>query len=272
MELEESEREEQLISLDTLLEILGNPTRRMILSKLAKVPHSAPELATSLGITRQAIHSQLNSLIDNNIIEDIDPEEKRGGKYRIKSNLSIRIDISPDYFDIRYHTSESVSETDAKGLKDLTCSIDYSKIKTTEEKVMFVGDQIRNIEKKILNLESNRRELVNQKECLILELKDIMNNQYKQKLVNLLKESGLSEKNLRTSLNLSEEIFFTMFFHPERYFDRININELLDDLFFSNMDRYERPQKFGSVKQLLEDLSRLMGFLREDDDDWFFNF
>jgi predicted transcriptional regulator len=272
MELEESGREQQLVSLDTLLEILGNPTRRMILSKLAKVPHSAPELATSLGITRQAIHSQLNMLIDNNIIEDIDPEEKRGGKYRIKSNLSVRIDISPDYYDIRYHSSESGNELETKGLKDLTCSIDYSKMNTTEEKVMFLGDQIRNIQKGIFNLETNRKNLVNQKECLILELKDIMKKQYREKLVNLLKESGLSEKNLRTSLNLSEEIFFTMFFHPERYFGRINIDELLDDLFFSNMDRWERPQKFGSVKQLLEDLSRLMGFLREDEEDWFFNF
>jgi predicted transcriptional regulator len=272
MELEESERDLQLVSLDSLLEILGNPTRRMILSKLAKVPHSAPELATSLGITRQAIHSQLNTLIDNNIIEDIDPEEKRGGKYRIKSNISVRIDITPDYYDIKYHTSETGTDTDTIGLKDLTCSVDYSKIKIPEDKLIFLGDQIRNIEKEILNLENNRRELVNQKETLILELKDIMNKQYKQKLVKLLKESGLSEKNLRTSLNLGEEIFFTMFFHPERYFDKININELLDDLFFSNMDRFDRPQKFGSVKQLLEDLSRIMGFLREDEDDWFFNF
>ena len=272
MELEESERERQIISLDSLLEILGNPTRRMILSKLAKVPHSAPELATSLGITRQAVHSQLNTLIDNNIVEDIDPDEKRGGKYRIKSNLSVRIDITPDYYDIRYRTSESGNNLDTRGVKDLTCSMDYSKIKKPEDKLIFLGDQIRNIQKELSALESKRRELVNQKECFILELKDVMNNQYKQRLVELLKKSGLSEKNLRTSLNLGEEIFFTMFFHPERYFDRININELLDDLFYANMDRFERPQKFTSVKQLLEDLSRVMGFLREDEDDWFFNF
>ncbi|MFW9950830.1 MAG: ArsR/SmtB family transcription factor [Candidatus Thorarchaeota archaeon] len=272
MELEESDKEKQLISLDTLLEILGNPTRRMILSKLAKVPHSAPELATSLGITRQAVHSQLNSLIDYNIIEDIDPDEKRGGKYRIKSNISVRIDISPDYYDIRYHTSKSLNDTETKGLRDLNCSVDYSKIKKPEEKLIFLGDQIRNIEKETVNLESKRKELVNQKECLILELKDIMNKQYKQKLEELLKEGDVSDKSLRTSLNLSQEIFFTMFFHPERYFDRINIDELLDDLFFANMDRFERPQKFTSVKQLLEELSHIMGFLREDEDDWFFNF
>ncbi|MFW9950777.1 MAG: hypothetical protein ACFFKA_11720, partial [Candidatus Thorarchaeota archaeon] len=190
----------------------------------------------------------------------------------IKSTLSVRIDITPDYYDIRYHSSEAGSDTEAKGLKDLTCSVDYSKINAPEEKLVFLGDQIRNIEKAILNLERDREKLVNQKECLILELKTIMNEQYKEKLVQLLKEGDVSEKSLRTSLNLSQEIFFTMFFHPERYFDRININELLDDLFFANMDRFERPQKVTSVKQLLEELSRLMGFLREDEDDWFFNF
>ncbi|MHA1193773.1 MAG: ArsR/SmtB family transcription factor [Promethearchaeota archaeon] len=69
MEIEDDRPEQQLIGLDSLLEILGNPTRRSILSKLAKVPHTGPEIADDLGISRQAIHSQLKLLTDSGLIE-----------------------------------------------------------------------------------------------------------------------------------------------------------------------------------------------------------
>ena len=41
---------------------------------------------------------------------------------------------------------------------------------------------------------------------------------------------------------------------------------------FIEMDTYQRNQRFGSIRSLLEDMSRLMGFLYEDDDNWFFDF
>jgi hypothetical protein len=44
------------------------------------------------------------------------------------------------------------------------------------------------------------------------------------------------------------------------------------DLFFSDMDSYQRDQRFGSIRSLLTDMSSLMGFLREVDEDWFFDF
>ena len=54
MTVENQDEEKQIIGLDSLLELLGNSTRRLIIAKLAKVPHSAPELASDLGISRQA--------------------------------------------------------------------------------------------------------------------------------------------------------------------------------------------------------------------------
>ena len=76
---------------------------------------------------------------------------------------------------------------------------------------------------------------------------------------------------MRESLNLGEEILFTLFFNPEKYFNKINVDSLLDDL-FSDMDSELRDMNRVSVKPLLRDLSKLMDFLYEEDDDWFFNF
>jgi len=85
MELEEQSGRKLFLSLDNLLEILGNPTRRIILSKLAKIPLGASELAASFGrkISRQAIHSQLKMLTDSDIIESFS-EDPRNIKYRLR--------------------------------------------------------------------------------------------------------------------------------------------------------------------------------------------
>ncbi|MFW9930658.1 MAG: ArsR/SmtB family transcription factor [Candidatus Thorarchaeota archaeon] len=273
MTIEKQEREEkQIIGLDSLLELLGNSTRRLILAKLAKVPHSAPELANDLGISRQAVHNQLDKMInDYKIIEIIDPDDTRGGKYRIRGNISIRVDMSPNYFNIKY-SSSTVEKQESMILNDLKCANDYSKIKSLNDKVKFLGDEIVKIEQKLSDIDDNRQDLIHQKKLLLFEIRRLMKEQYRKKFEDMLKDRDLKEKSIVQTINQAEEVLFTMFFNPNRYFNRINIDNLLEDLFFSGMDIREKSGRSGPIKDLLEDMSRLMGFLREDDDDWFFDF
>jgi predicted transcriptional regulator len=267
----ESENEEQIISLDSLLEILGNPTRRLILSKLAKVPHSAPELARSLGISRQAVHSQLDLLNNYDLIENIDPPDTRGGRYRIKSNLSMRVDITPDYYNIIYKSSAIDKNDDALEIKDKNLPEKYSNINEVDEKIKFLGQELKKLERHLSDLEEKRVDYLNQKECLILEIKNIMNEQYREKLKEALKTKLPSEKELKELVTQTEEIFFTLFFNPNRYHKRISIDNLINDLFFENMNILKRDQNRASIKLLLKDMSSFMDFLWEDEDNWFFD-
>lgn len=257
MVIENQENKNKIFNLDTLLEILGNPTRRVILAKLAKVPHGASELARSLGISRQAVHSQLKILSDNSIIENIDPKP-RGGKYRIISNLSLRIDFTPDYYNIEYNVATIDEKSEILQLKDIGYNVDYKKIKIPDKKFRFLGEKIKEIEQNIIELEEERSGLLQNKECLIVELKNLMGQQYEGQL-----RKGRS--------NLEKEIFYTLFYSPIKYFKRINIDSLLDDMFFSDMDLISRDQHRVSVRHLLRDLSNLMDFLKEDEDNWFFD-
>ncbi|MHA2288500.1 MAG: ArsR/SmtB family transcription factor [Promethearchaeota archaeon] len=261
MEIEREDETKQFISLDNLLEMLGNPTRRMILSKLAKVPHSASELSKILGISRQAIHTQLDKLSSDNVIERIG-DEKRGVKYKIKANLSIRIDITPDYYNIKYSMAQIDEDLKSLDLKDIGCSTKFESIKSPDEKIKFLGKQIRDIEQNIRELEVERRKLLQNKECFIIELKNIINQTYQK---NFLKKDSEVE-------NLEREIFYTLFYNPIQFRQRINIDTLLDKLFFSNLNPYQRESKITNVKTLLKDMSSFMDFLWEDDDDWFFDF
>ena len=261
MEIEKKDQNKQFISLDNLLEILGNPTRRIILSKLAKVPHSTSELSKILGISRQAVHSQLEILSSNEVLERIG-DEKRGGKYRIKSNLSIRIDITPDYYKIKYTMSQIDNEAKSINLKDIGCSTKFESIKSPDDKIRYLGQQIRDSEKNLKILEGERSKLLQNKECFIIELKNIINQTYQK---HFLKSKSEVE-------NLEREIFYTLFYNPAQFRKRISIDKLIDNLFFSNLDNFTRESKVTNVKTLLKDMSSFMDFLSEDDDDWFFDF
>jgi len=256
METEDSELlRESFLNLDRLLDIIGNPTRRIILSKLAKVPLGASELKASFGsdISRQAIHSQLKILEENGIIES-----NANKKYRIKSNLSVRIDITPDHYKVNYTMSQIGKDSDVIDLRDIGCKKDYDVLKTPNEKLRFIGEKIKGIEQNMKELEGERRNLLQNKECLIIELKNIMAEQYEQKL-------------MREKPNLEKEIFYTLFYNPIKYVKRINIESLLDDMFFSKMNIIQRDQTRVSIRHLLRDLSSFMDVLKEDEDDWFFD-
>ncbi len=260
MVLEEKESTNLKMSLDDLLEIMGNPTRRVILAKLAKVPHSTSELHKALGISRQAVHSQLEILKNFNIIEKIYPE-KRGGKYRIVSNLSLTMDISPDYYNIDYKTTNIKPDSEAMFLKEAIDSNIYKKIKSPNEKVKFLGERIKNIEDNICELERKRRELLQKKEGIIIELKNLIAKKYKDKL----------KQEKTTFDNLEKEILYTLFFQPAKFNQKINIDNLLDELFFSDIDRISRATHRSSIEHLLRDLSKAMDFIVSTDEDWFFD-
>ena len=259
MVLEEQSGRKLFLSLDNLLEILGNPTRRIILSKLAKIPLGASELAASFGrkISRQAIHSQLKMLTDSDIIESFG-EDPRNIKYRIKSNLSLRFNITPDYYNIKYNVSKIDDFRENLKLKDTGCQVDYQKISIPNDKLRFLGEKIREVEQIIGGLEVERNALLHNKECFIIELKKIMRDQYD----NDIKK--------REQPNLKKEIFYTLFYNPTKYFKKINIDTLLDDMFFSEMGPIRRETNKVSIRYLLRDLSKLMDFMYESEEDFFF--
>ena len=265
------EIEKHRLNLDTILEILGNPTRRAILMKLAKLPQSGSELAHALDISRQAVHSQLKILSDNNIIDEIESGLKGSKLYRIKENLSISIDIFPDYFNIQY-SSAQINNLEPVQLKDVGCSVDYENLKEPNEKIKYLGEKITNLEENLQKIDEKRNELIQNKECLIIELKNLMDNQYRQEWRKIIVTRFSKDKNVRENLNLGEEIFYTLFYNPIRYRRRINLDKLIDDIFFSDLSDFERKDNIGHVKPLLKDLSKLMGFLRGDEDNWFFDF
>jgi predicted transcriptional regulator len=260
LKAEEKEHKGPTLELDAVLELLGNSTRRAILSKLAKVPHSTSELHKALGISRQAVHSQLQILKEHNIIEKINPD-KRGGKYRIKANLSISLNISPDYYNINYDMVEIEPKSQKMFLSEGDKSNKYND-KTPSEKIKFLGEQIRGIEEVLSKLDSQRKELLQRKESFIIQLKSLMKKKFKDKF---------SPKKTEMD-NLELEIFYTLFFEISRFQHKINIDHLLDELFFTNLDSISRATHRTSIEELLRELSNTIDVLKRIDNEFYFMF
>lgn len=249
-------------NLDTFLEIIGNPTRRAILSKTAKVPLTVKELSNTLKISRQAVHSQMELLKKFDIVEEFDISGKKGKAYKIKDNISIHIDLSPNYFNIKHNLDQKEEKSD---IIDEQISEIYSHLEgftNGTEKIHYLGREIGELDKKLNDLDHERNNIILRKECLLGKIKENLDMLYNE-------ESGLS----KVYRNQGKEILSTFFFSPEKFFGRFNIENLIDEMFYLKRDEIEQAKSEISIKILLKDMSKLMDFLwKEDENDWFFDF
>ena len=113
------------IDLDTLLAIIGNPTRRQILRKLVKEDHYPLQLSKELSISQQAIMKHLRVLEEADLVKSMFRKSDSGPPrkfYVATQSLTIIIDMSPEQFseDLRFHDIEQVIKagTDTEALRN----------------------------------------------------------------------------------------------------------------------------------------------------------
>ena len=108
--------------LDTLLEVLENPTRRKILLKLSQEDHYPLQLSKELSISQQAIMKHLKVLEDHNLVECYEERSSLGGPprkcYAPTKQYSLRIDIGPNTFNTEVYTFDRPPKAGQKAIKD----------------------------------------------------------------------------------------------------------------------------------------------------------
>ena len=89
-----------------LLKIVGNETRRKILSLLSEEPHYILQLSTKLNVTQPAILKHLDILEKIGLIESFEKKSKRGADrkyYKICDSINLEIVIGPEDFKVTRH-------------------------------------------------------------------------------------------------------------------------------------------------------------------------
>ena len=195
------------IDLDTLLAIIGNPTRRSILRKLVKEDHYPLQLSKELSISQQAIMKHLRVLEEAELVKSVFRRSDTGPPrkfYVATKSLTIVIDMSPEQFseDLRFHEIEQVIKAgeDTKALRNA----ENLRVKLGE----FMGT-IATVNSQLVLIGRERDELLARKEEALRYANNIIdtlceNYEHRKVLRYLINEDDLSLGAMSERLNMRE--------------------------------------------------------------------
>ena len=195
------------IDLDTLLAIIGNPTRRQILRKLVKEDHYPLQLSKELSISQQAIMKHLRVLEEADLVKSMFRKSDSGPPrkfYVATQSLTIVIDMSPEQFseDLRFHDMEQVikAEADTQALRNA----ENLRVKLTE----FMG-LIATVNEQLDIMAQDRDQLLARKGDALRYANNIIdtlceNYEHRKVLRYLINEDDLSLGAMSERLNMRE--------------------------------------------------------------------
>jgi len=106
-------------NIDDILEMLENPTRRMILRELAREPRYSLELAQMLNVSQQAIMKHLRAMEDKEMVAVTVEKSDAGGPprkcYVASRRFSVTIDMGPGLFEEVVREFGEPADDDGRG-------------------------------------------------------------------------------------------------------------------------------------------------------------
>ncbi len=176
------------LDLDTMLAIIGNPTRRLILRKLAREMHYPLQLSKELKISQQSIMKHLSILEEHELVASSMQKSDSGGPPRkyftATKRFSIIIDITPSVFNEEIRLMEPIVDSETRVLADI--SLDDEKKTAEKAKLMDLALLINELNSRIKLVEEERYRLMAEKEGavkLAYRLVDLLCDDYEERRV-----------------------------------------------------------------------------------------
>ena len=150
--------------IDDILEVLENPTRRMILRELAREPRYSLQLAQMLNVSQQAIMKHLRVMEDREMVRVIIEKSDAGGPprkcYLASKRFSVTIDMGPGLFEEVVRTfGESGGEVERRG--------DSHEPEESREMLADTLDSLDRISAAMEDLDARRTVLLDEKERMM---------------------------------------------------------------------------------------------------------
>ena len=145
-----------------LLDILGNENRRKILQLLASRPCYVGEITERIGLGAKAVLGHLDMLEQNGMIRS-DTNERRRKYYQITENLKLEVFVSPYSYTVETSTVHQHPSGDG-GEEPFPGQADDAK----------AIDALKELNRKLFELESRRRGLANHQRNIEGEMTDVM--------------------------------------------------------------------------------------------------
>jgi len=214
-------------SLDGLLRVLENPTRRRIMERLARESHYPLQLSRELGVSQQAVVKHLRSLEASGLVTSTKEKSDLGGPnrraYRATERFTVRIDVGPRLFHAEMRPMTHVpSRVGEYGWAE--DALRRAKEEPDPRKrVRLLGDAIRKLNREIRGLEERRSYLVRLKDAAMGEaqgsVEDVLASyQERQVMYFFLEEGAPTLDRIAEALDLREKVVADLLRRIEREF------------------------------------------------------
>lgn len=206
-------------TLDQILAILENPTRRRILQKLSRERHYPLQLSKELKVSQQAIMKHLKVLEDYHLVRCRPEKSDAGGPerkcYVASYNFSLMIDCAPNLFSVEMKPlsrSEDIGK-EYKQLEDEKKKL--GSIKEPKKRLNEISRFIHKVDEEIEELEVKRAHLMGLKNEAMREAHgtvEKLNRDYDERrlLYYMLNEADRSLARISERLDLRERVIKDM--------------------------------------------------------------
>jgi ArsR family transcriptional regulator len=185
---------------DTILDILGNDTRRKILSTLSEEPMYFNQLAKEIDIGQQAVLRHLQALEDSGLIETYAEKSDLGAPdrkyYRLNNSFVLTISLSEDDFTV---TNQKIVESRSKESMKFYKKLD-SIPEDVGEALSSLQENLVGIEQEISGLEARLNDLRALKQLILYRLheigKEVFDEDERRILYKIIEESPKSIEEL----------------------------------------------------------------------------
>ena len=190
-----------MMDLDILLSMVENPTRRKILESLVKEPHYPLQLSKELGISQQAVMTNLNMLEKNGMVVSYQVSSSMGPMrtvYEPNSEFTLVIDMRNGMFSARMIEPSKEEE-----------EVDFNDVKM--ESLKKTRQTISEIDTKIEELNKERSKLIREREKVMASAMSNLNGTdcgyaHRNLMYEILNEPDRSMEQLSEDLNARPEV------------------------------------------------------------------
>lgn len=153
--------------IDSIFYVLGNKTRRDILSILSDEPMYFNQISKEIGIGQQAILRHMKALEDASFVSTYGEKSKLGAPdrkyYSLNSSFNLSIYLSEDEFTINYNerkmSDDKLEELFDKRFRQISSDPTLA-LGTLRSHLEDVDDEIEDLQMKIANLQAVRQTLL----------------------------------------------------------------------------------------------------------------
>ncbi len=268
------------VDTELFFDLFGNDIRRKILSKLAKFPRYASDLAVDLGVSKQATKKHLDKLLEYGLIKIAEKSKNYAKKqfYQIADDIALffNITLMPNYYNVNaVNTPEDLLESVKEMDHDPRKAVIYKALNKEEDdytpdyeqldySLRSLGKQLTKVEKEVSDYEERHRKALLKKTMLINRI---------QIIINALLEN-----------ELEKEVISSFFFDLDASVEGLSLEDIVNRLFLKKKKRagvskfqdYKPDEKTLERGQELLELLKLLvknfEFIRTDGKTLFFDF